>query len=120
MRAPRAWLPDDRHPLALVVSSGIYPADEPPLPPSVHIRRALGGFGSICCRNSAAPLAFYLWPRGGVLAWVIAFTSVWNFSVLGLGALVPVDVPGVFTDDGGTILHYWREMKRTRMNADKR
>ncbi len=99
-------------------SPGIYPADEPPLPPSVHIRRALGGFWiNVLIGLLLAPLAFYFWRRGGVPAWVIAFTSVWNFFVLGLGALVPVDVPGVFTDDGGTILHYWRESRSVNRNA---
>jgi hypothetical protein len=102
-------------------SSGIYPADGPPLLPSVHIRRALGGFWiNVLLGLLLAPPAFYLWPRGGVVAWVIAFTSVWNFFVLGLGALAPIDIPGVFTIDGGTILHYWREIRRTRMNTDKR
>ena len=102
-------------------SSGLYPTDEPPLPPSVHIRRALGGFWiNVLIGLLLAPLAFYLWRRGGALAWVIALTSVWNFVVLGLGALLPIDIPGVFTDDGGTLLRYWREIKRTRMNTDKR
>ena len=64
-----------------------------------------------------APLAFYLWRRGGVLAWVIAFTAVWNFFVLGLGALTPIDIPGVFTIDGGTILRYWRESRSVNRDA---
>ncbi len=102
-------------------SSGIYPADEPPLPPSVHIRRALGGFWiNVLIGLLLAPPAIYFWPCGGGVAWVIAFTSVWNFFVLGLGALLPIDIPGVFTTDGGTILHYWREIKRMQMNTDKR
>ncbi len=101
-------------------SSGLYPADEPPLPPSVHVKRALGGFWiNVLIGLLLAPLAFYFWRRGGVVAWVIAFASVWNFFVLGLGALLPIDIPGVFTIDGGTILHYWREGKRTQINTDK-
>ncbi len=111
-------------------SSGLYPADEPPLPPSVHIRRALGGFWiNVLIGLLLIPLSIYLWPRGGVMAWTVAFTVAWNVAILGLGALAPIDIPGVFTIDGGTILHYWREIKRTRtlapparagVNADKR
>jgi len=91
-------------------SASQYPADEPALPAAIHIRRALGGFWVNGLIGLVfAPLAFYLWPRGGVLAWLTALGAVYNFFVLGLGALVPIDLPGVFTDDGGTLLRYWRE-----------
>jgi hypothetical protein len=46
-----------------------------------------------------------------VRGWLVAFTAVYNFFVLGLGALLPIDIPGVFTIDGGTILRYWRERR---------
>ena len=54
-----------------------------------------------------APAAFWLWPRGGVLAWLAASLAVWNFFILGLGALFPMYKP--FETDGGTVLKYWKQ-----------
>lgn len=93
-------------------STCLYPADEPPLPPGIHIRRALGGFWiNLLIGLLLAPAAINLWPGGGMAGWLTASTAIWNFFVLGLGALLPIDIPGVLTIDGGTILHYWREMR---------
>ena len=98
-------------------SGSVYPKDEPPLPSHTHIKRALGGFWiNILIGLALAPLAFYLWTLNGVAAFTVAATSVWNFFVLGLGALLPIDFNG-FTVDGGTILKYRREMRRERMKG---
>lgn len=87
-----------------------YPPDEPELPAALHIRRALGGFWiNVIIGTLLAPYAFFAWVQGGVLGWVLAFTAVINFFVLGLGALLPIDIPGVFTIDGGTLWRYWRK-----------
>lgn len=87
-----------------------YPPDEPALPDAVHIRRALGGFWiNVIIGGLLAPYAFFAWVRGDVLGWVLAFTAVLNFFVLGLGALLPIDIPSVFTLDGGTLWRYWRK-----------
>jgi hypothetical protein len=104
-----------------VFSGSVYPRDEPPLPPAVHVRRALGGFwvnllvGVLCL-----PVALALYPRGtemlppgpSVLAWVAAFGAVTNLFILGLGALVPLKLPGGGWTDGGTLLHYWRQQQK--------
>ena len=98
-------------------SGSIYPKDEPPLPPQTHIKRALGGFWiNILIGLALAPLALYLWTLNGVAAFTVAATFVWNFFVLGLGALLPIDFNG-FTVDGGTILKNWREMNRDKMKG---
>ncbi len=98
-----------------VFSSCLYPGDEPPLPPSTHIRRALGGFWiNMLIGLLFGAAALNLWPRGGWLGWVTAFSAVWNFFVLGLGALLPIRIPGLLTVDGATILHYWRESRRAK------
>jgi len=95
-----------------IFSASQYPPDEPELPARVHIQRALGGFWvNVLIGALLAPLALWLWPQGGVLAWLAASLAVWNFFILGLGALLPIDIPGVFTDDGGTLLRYWREWR---------
>ena len=100
-----------------LLSTSIYPRDEPPLPPQIHIRRALGGFWiNLLIGLMLGVLAVYLWPRGGVGGWLAGFGAVYNFFVLGLGALLPIDIPGVFTIDGGTILRYWREGRAERRN----
>ena len=91
-------------------SASQYPPDEPPLPAQVHLQRALGGFWvNMLAGLLVAPLAFYLWPRGGVSGWLAGFTFAWNFLGGGIGALLPIDIPGVFTLDGGTLLRLWRE-----------
>jgi len=91
-------------------SASQYPANEPSLLPATHIRRALGGFwvnlviGFLlgAAANSMA---------GSALGWALMLGAIWNFFVLGLGALLPIDIKGVFTTDGGTILHYWRQSR---------
>ena len=91
-------------------SMSVYPADEPPLPASVHLRRALGGFWvNLVIGLFLMPYAFFMWFEGGARGWMVAFTAVYNFFVLGLGALLPIDIPGRFTNDGGTLLRLWRE-----------
>jgi hypothetical protein len=93
-----------------IFGASIYPPDEPPLPPAIHIRRALGGFWvNLVIGLFLMPYAFFLWFDGGVRGWVVAFTTLYNFFILGLGSLFPIDIPGRFTNDGGTLLRLWRE-----------
>ncbi len=95
-----------------ILSRSEYPADEPPLPASVHIRRALGGFWvNLLLGALLLPATFAA--GSGPLAWALGFTAFFNFVVLGLGALLPIDIPGVLTNDGGTLWRYWRARKRT-------
>ena len=103
-----------------VLSSSLYPEDEPDLAPRLHLRRALGGFGvNVVLGLLCWPLAAYLFPRGteilppavAVVGWLAAFSAVTNGLILGLGALVPIKLPGGGWTDGGTILHYWRELR---------
>jgi hypothetical protein len=98
-----------------VLSASIYPKDEPVLPPIIHIRRALGGFWiNILFGLLFGVLAMWLWPINKLWGWVTAFTAFYNFFVLGVGALLPIDIPGIFTIDGGTILRNWREMQKEK------
>jgi hypothetical protein len=95
-----------------VLSASLYPPDEPVLLPNLHIRRALGGFWvNLLIGALLGAAANSLWATGSGLGWVTAVGAIWNFLVLGLGALLPIDIPGVFTNDGGTIFHYWRQSK---------
>ena len=87
-----------------VLSSSIYPADEPALPEKVHISRALGGpimsgiIGLISC------LLLLLLPFASVFWWIVLFFALDNLLVFTLGALLPLG----FTD-GTTILRNLRK-----------
>lgn len=92
-----------------VFSVGRYPADEPPLPPAVHIRRALGGFWvNLLIAVVLAPYAMLAWMQGGVTGWVLGWTALFNLGGV-LISFLPLDLPGVFATDGGTLLRYWKK-----------
>jgi hypothetical protein len=89
-----------------VLSSSLYPADEPALPAAVHIRRALGGpIASLVVTLIAGGIALALVPLGGVIWYVALFLCLDNLLVFTLGALLPLG----FTD-GSTLLH-WRQQR---------
>jgi len=102
-------------------SASQYPADEPALPPRTHVTRALGGFWiNTIIGLLLLPVALDLWPHGreilptavSLVAWLAGFGMVTNLFVLGLGALIPLKIPGGGLNDGGTLLHYWLEGQR--------
>jgi Zn-dependent protease len=99
----------------LILAGSVYPPDEPDLPAGTHVRRALGGFWvNVPVGLPFWPVASALWPRGteilppfvSVLAWVAGFMAVTNIVVLGLGALIPLPLPGGGVTDGGTLVKY--------------
>ena len=99
-------------------SASEYPADEPALPAPTHVRRALGGFGvNVVIGLLLLPVTLRLWPHGreilpatvSLVAWLAGFGMVINLLVLGLGALVPLKIPGGGLNDGATLLKYWLE-----------
>jgi hypothetical protein len=92
-----------------ILSASVYPPDEPPLPRHIHVKRALGGFWvNILIGLFLLPYAFFLSFEGGATGFVTMFSALYNFVILGLGALFPIDIPGVFTNDGGALYNYWR------------
>jgi hypothetical protein len=102
-------------------SASEYPSDEPSLPPRVHVRRALGGFWvNIVIGLLLLPIAVKLWPNGretlppavSLVAWLAGFGLFLNLIGLGLGALLPLKIPGGGLNDGGTLVHYWLEGQR--------
>ena len=98
-------------------SGSVYPAEEPALPRRVHVLRSLGGFCvNVLLGSVLAVWALSAWPQGGLGAWLLAFGAVANLFVLGLGALLPISVPGGDgLTDGGALLKHWRE---SRMKAE--
>jgi hypothetical protein len=86
-----------------LLSIGLYPPDEPPLPAAIHIRRALGGpAGSLLLTLAAGVAALLSRLTGGAPWWVGVFFFLDNLIVLTLGAFLPLG----FTD-GSTLLHWW-------------
>lgn len=96
-----------------ILGASIYPKDEPQLPGSVHIKRALGGPAeSLKLTVIVGALAFImivLMPTDGgstpfqeYLMILTAFLFLDNLFVFTLGAFVPLG----FTD-GSTILRWW-------------
>lgn len=87
-----------------MLSTSLYPPDEPALPPIVHVRRAMGGpTGSAILTAVAGLLLLALRGPVGELWWVLAFFFLDNLLVLTLGAFLPLG----FTD-GSTLLRQWR------------
>jgi hypothetical protein len=90
-----------------VLSTSVYPSDEPVLPASIHIRRALGGpMTSLLVTILAGIFLFALRDRDGVARWIALFFFVENLFVFMLGAFLPLG----FTD-GSTLLHWLGKRK---------
>lgn len=96
-----------------ILGASIYPKDEPELPGSVHIRRALGGpIASFFLTVVAGILSIFIGfsiptDAGGTLFhWILlalsSFFFLDNLFVFTLGAFLPLG----FTD-GSTILRWW-------------
>jgi hypothetical protein len=93
---------------ALFASIG-YPADEPPLPATLHARRALGGpLASAGFALIAAALVVVSRPIAGTAWWLLVFLLLDSLLVGTFVALLPLD----FTD-GGPLLRLWRERAET-------
>ncbi len=89
--------------LRWLLSTALYPTNEPALPASIHIRRALGGpTMSLAVTLIAAILAVLAQPLGGVVWWLAVFFVLDNLFVFTLGAFLPLG----FTD-GSTLLYWW-------------
>jgi hypothetical protein len=82
-----------------LLTSSVYPPDEPQLPRSVHTRRALGGPITSLLVGVVSSLLLLLIPTGTGPWWLALFFCLDNLLVLGLGAFLPLG----FTD-GSTLL----------------
>jgi len=82
-----------------VLSSTVYPADEPSLPRAIHVRRALGGPLASLLISMLAAAALPLLNNGSWVWWLDLFFLVDNLLVFTVGSLLPLG----FTD-GSTLL----------------
>ena len=88
-----------------VLAFSLYPKDEPELPGSIHIRRALGGpLVSFLVSVIALLILLVAQNVGGMFYWIALCFFLDNLLVFTLGAFLPL----AFTD-GGTIARYWRK-----------
>lgn len=86
-----------------LLSTSVYPSDEPELPAGVHIRRALGGpLASLVYSLLAGLLALLFYSSGPAARMVVIFWFLDSFIVFGIGSLLPLG----FTD-GSTLLSWW-------------
>ena len=89
------------------LSSSLYPANEPPLPASVHIKRALGGPRvSLWISVVALLVAMVMFKQDNTYWWVAALFFLDDLFIFTLGSFVPLG----FTD-GSTLLRYWKHRK---------
>jgi hypothetical protein len=91
--------------LWFLLSSGLYPLDEPELPAATHVRRALGGpIMSLLVTIVSGVVALLMRDAGSPYTWIAIFAFLDNLLIFTLGAFAPLS----FTD-GGTLLRLWRE-----------
>ncbi|GAB4112831.1 MAG: hypothetical protein Fur005_33070 [Roseiflexaceae bacterium] len=86
-----------------VLSTSIYPANEPTLPAAIHIRRALGGpIASLLLSLIGGVLVLALQPLGQPFVIVGLFFALENLLVFAIGSLIPLGF-----NDGSTLLYWW-------------
>jgi hypothetical protein len=89
-----------------VLSTALYPPDEPPLPAKIHIRRALGGPIFSAWLSAIAFIVILMTIRDAAALWafVLWFFFLENFFVMTLQVFIPLGF-----NDGGTIWHWLRK-----------
>lgn len=93
-----------------ILSTPIFPPKEGKLTPQIHIRRAIGGpIISAALTLVYLLLAWLYWQQGGMLQFLLGFLLLDNGVLMTIGALIPPIYLPFFANDGGTILHYWRQ-----------
>lgn len=87
-----------------VLSTALYPEDEPALPAEIHIRRALGGpIASLGLTFIAWALMVAARSNGGPVWWLTIFFFAENLLVFTLQAFIPLGF-----NDGSTLWHWLR------------
>ena len=87
-----------------VLSTCLYPSNEPELPKRIHVQRVLGGpVLSLVVLILAAVWTWLVWPPQRMVEWLIAFILVDDLLTFTLGVFLPLG----FTD-GSTLLRLWR------------
>lgn len=91
----------------------VYPPDEPSLPDSIHLRRALGGpFASLLVALLFGALALVL--RGGPFLWAAILLFAINL-LFAIQIVVPLG--NLLDNDGNTLLRWWRGRHKARTES---
>ncbi len=93
------------------LSTSVYPPDEPELPGTIHVRRALGGPAASLLMSIFGVVLFLAanaLAADDLVRWLAFFFLIENAFVFCLGALLPLG----FTD-GSTLLRWWGNRKDT-------
>ena len=96
--------------LYTALGASVYPPDEPSLPGSIHVARALGGpQASLLMTVAAGLLAALAWPLRSVVSMITTIFALDNLLIFTLGALLPL--PFMETD-GTVLLKYGHRLRR--------
>ena len=86
------------------LATSLYPQDEPTLPSSDHIRRALGGpLASFAFAFAGSLLAWALRSQGNEGWSLAAFAALDSLLIFGIGSLIPLGF-----NDGSTLIRWSR------------
>ena len=92
------------------LATSLYSQDEPTLPPTIHIRRALGGpVASFAFFFVASLIAWTLRSQGNE-GWFLAdFVALDSLLIFGIGSLIPLGF-----NDGSTLIRWSRALRNDR------
>lgn len=100
-----------------VLGTSTYPPDEPPLPPEVHIKRALGGpKASIKAVAAGGLLALVFRRSGGIPAMITTLFALENLMVFVIGAFIPLRQ---IETDGTVLLRHRHHLRRPSSTTEE-
>ena len=92
------------------LATSLYPPDEPVLPATVHIRRALGGpLASFAFFAAASLVAWALLSQGSGGWFLAAYAALDSLLIFGIGSLIPLGF-----NDGSTLIRWSRARRNDR------
>ena len=92
------------------LATSLYPRDEPDLPASTHIRRAIGGPSASLAFSALAGLIAWVLRAQGYASWaLVVFVALDSLVVFGLGSLIPLGF-----NDGSTLIRWLRARSQGR------
>lgn len=92
-----------------VLGTSLYPPNEKSVTPKAHIQRALGGPAISFAILLVGMLLIALLTPGGMLRFLLWWLVGEHLIIFAGGALFPPITLGWFSNDGGTILHWYRK-----------
>jgi len=92
------------------LATSLYSRDEPTLPPTIHIRRALGGPLASFAFFAAASLIAWALLSQDIGGWFLAgYAALDSLLIFGIGSLIPLGF-----NDGSTLIQWSRAQRNDR------